>query len=95
MSDANRRLRRITHRQRAQQPWWCDARMVIDQIPDVLGLNTHECQLVNDHYGPHQCWCEVLFTDARETLEHTPLPGFEGGWQPGEIVHWGKVQKRW
>jgi len=94
MSDAKPRLRRLTRRQRAQQPWWCSGTFNIDQFPDVLGLNRHECQLQREHYGLHLCWCGLAFDDDGCQFEARPLPGFDSRWQPGEITHWEKLGSR-
>lgn len=61
-------------RQYANRAWQCQKFYV------SLSFNGHHsyrhvCQLLRDHYGPCQCWCDCLFDDVGVVLVQGGLWG--------------------
>ena len=70
--------RYLSRRQAAlREGWLCKATRVIEQFPDTLGLNKHECGLAREHYGPHICWCETAWEANGSLFRPQPLPGID------------------
>ncbi|MBA0084855.1 MAG: hypothetical protein HRJ53_07660 [Acidobacteria bacterium Pan2503] len=83
-------IRRAALKNRQERGVACNATLIIDQVPDVMGLNFHECTLQRGHWGLCVCWCEMAFNSDGQTFERRPLPGFPERGITGVSRHmWG------